>query len=290
MNKTGTFLAGSVAAVVVAALVAVAISDGGDRAGGLSVAVICAIVAFAINWIVYIPSFLAKTEHYFDLTGALTYLTVIVLSLVLSDGVDARAVLIAILVAVWAVRLGSFLFMRVKADGGDSRFVKLKLDWAGFLRIWTIQGLWVVFTLAAGVAAITSGSKTGIGVFAVVGAIVWVVGFAFEVTADRQKSAFKADPKNDGRFISTGVWAWSRHPNYFGEITLWAGIAIIAIPTLSGWQWVGMVSPIFVTLLLTKISGVPMLEWKSDKRWGDEPAYQAYKSATPVLFPRPPRS
>ena len=109
-----------------------------------------------------------------------------------------------------------------------------------------------------------------------------------EIVSDRQKSAFRNDPANAGRFINTGLWAWSRHPNYFGEIVLWIGIAIIAIPVLQGWQWATLISPVFVTFLLTKVSGVPMLEEAADQRWGGQEDYEAYKRATPVLVMKPP--
>lgn len=288
-GKTAVYLAGSLITVIVAALVTWAITDGGNSAGGVKVALICAIVAFAINWIAFVPSYLARTEHYYDLTGSATYITVTVLALVLSDDIDARSVLIAVLIGLWALRLGSFLFARVRADGKDGRFDTIKQDWALFFRTWSLQGLWVTVTLAAAVAAITSGHKADFGVLAIIGTLVWVVGFGFETVADQQKSAFRSDPANDGRFITSGVWAWSRHPNYFGEITLWLGIAIIAIPAFHGWQWVGLISPVFVTALLTKISGLPLLERRSDRRWGGEAAYEEYKAKTPVLVPRPPR-
>ena len=124
---------------------------------------------------------------------------------------------------------------------------------------------------------------------AIVGIVVWVAGFAIEAVADRQKSVFKRDPANAGRFITSGLWAWSRHPNYFGEITLWTGIAIIAVPILDGWRWVTLISPVFVFLLLTRVSGIPLLEARGKKRWGDEQAYQEYTLNTPVLIPRPPK-
>ena len=107
--------------------------------------------------------------------------------------------------------------------------------------------------------------------------------------ADLQKSRFRADPANRGRFISTGVWAWSRHPNYFGEIVIWVGVFVIAAPVLRGWQWVGILSPVFVTLLLTRVSGIPLLEKRADRQWGGRPEYEAYKARTSVLVPRPPR-
>jgi len=124
-------------------------------------------------------------------------------------------------------------------------------------------------------------------VFAAIGFLVWVFGFAFEVTADTQKSRFRADPNNKGKFIHTGLWAWTRHPNYFGEIVLWVGVAIIALPVLRGWQWVTLISPVFVALLITRISGVPLLEKQADERWGGQEDYEAYKERTPVLIPRP---
>jgi steroid 5-alpha reductase family enzyme len=119
-----------------------------------------------------------------------------------------------------------------------------------------------------------------------VGFLIWVFGFAFEVIADSQKSRFKADPANEGKFINTGLWARSRHPNYFGEIVLWIGVAVIAFPVLQGWQLVTLISPVFVTLLLTRISGLPMLERRADETWGGQEDYEAYKGRTPVLIPR----
>jgi steroid 5-alpha reductase family enzyme len=141
-------------------------------------------------------------------------------------------------------------------------------------------------TLAAALVAITTTTRKEIDLFAMMGFLVWVIGFAFEAVADAQKSRFNADPANRGKFISTGLWSRSRHPNYFGEIVLWVGVAIIALPVLQGWQWVALISPVFVTLLLTKVSGVPLLEKKADEMWGGQEDYEAYKKNTPVLIPR----
>ena len=274
--------------VVVGALVSLAGSDGSVTVGSLPVFALCGLLAFAINWLVFIPSNIAKTEMYYDLTGSITYVTVVAVALLLSEDLDARAVIVGAMVLVWALRLGTFLFRRIRREGKDGRFDEIKTDPLRFFMSWTLQGLWVLLTAAAALAIITGTQREQLGVVGVVGIVVWLVGFAIEVTADRQKSAFKADPANEGDFIDVGLWAWSRHPNYFGEITLWTGIAIIAIPVLSGWQWVTLISPFFVTLLLTKVSGIPMLEQRADDRWGDEQAYQEYKATTPVLVPRPP--
>lgn len=280
---------GLLIAVVLGVLLGLAGGDGGERAGGLSVFALVTLAAFVINVAVFIPSFRARTEHYYDLTGSLTYLTVTVLALVLTSELDTRAFIAAILVLVWAGRLGAFLFRRVKRAGGDGRFDEIKQSWLRFLMAWVVQGLWVVLTAGAALAAITSGAKAEFGVVGAIGLVIWLIGFGIEVVADSQKTAFKNDASNDGRFISSGLWAWSRHPNYFGEITLWTGMAILALPALAGWQYATLISPVFVTVLLTKVSGVPMLEARSDKKWGGQKDYEAYKAATPVLVPRPPR-
>ena len=280
---------GIVASLVIGALVILAGSDASTKVGSIAVFALCGIVSYVINWIVFVPSNAAKTEHYFDLTGSITYLALTALALALSDDLDARAVIVAVMVAVWAARLGSFLFRRVRRDGRDGRFDRIKTDPLRFFMTWTLQGLWVLLTLACGLAIITSSQRQSIGWVAIVGIVVWVAGFAIEVVADQQKSVFKRDPANAGRFITSGLWAWSRHPNYFGEITLWVGIAIIALPILEGWAWVTLISPVFVFVLLTRVSGIPLLEARGKKRWGDEQAYQHYTRSTPVLVPRPPR-
>ena len=115
-----------------------------------------------------------------------------------------------------------------------------------------------------------------------------MIGFGIEAVSDSQKTTFKNDPANTGAFINVGLWRWSRHPNYFGEIMLWTGMAIMVLPALRGWQYATLISPAFVFVLLTRVSGLPMLERRSDKKWGGQPDYEAYKAATPVLMLRPP--
>jgi len=243
-----------------------------------------------INWVAFVPSFAKRTEHYYDLVGSVTYLSTTLLALVLASPAGARGWLLTGLIVIWAGRLGTFLFQRVKAAGKDGRFDAIKQSGPRFLMAWTLQGLWVIFTAAAAHAAIASANPEPLGVVAVLGLVVWLIGFAIEVVSDRQKSAFKADPTNEGRFIGEGLWAWSRHPNYFGEIVLWIGVAIIAVPVLSSWQYLTLLSPVFVIVLLTRVSGVPALEARADRRWGGQDDYERYKANTPVLLPRPPRS
>jgi steroid 5-alpha reductase family enzyme len=267
-------------------LVALAGSQGGSEIGGVPLFALLVGLSFAIQWLAFVPAYWLQTEKFFDLTGSVTYLSIIALALFLSSGVDARTILLAILVAVWAIRLGTFLFGRIKKAGKDDRFNEIKPSFLRFLNVWTIQGLWVTFTAAAALVAITTTSRAALDGFAVVGLLVWLAGFGIEVAADLQKSRFNAEPGNKGRFIRMGLWARSRHPNYFGEIVLWVGIAIIALPVLAGWQWVALISPLFVILLLTRVSGIPLLEERADAKWGGQKEYETYKKQTPVLIPR----
>ncbi|MBL8138927.1 MAG: DUF1295 domain-containing protein, partial [Acidobacteria bacterium] len=142
----------SVVGLLVGVAIGVAVAAAGSQHGvtvaGWPVFAVCAALSFAINWLVYVPSFIRQTEHYFDLTGSLTYVTVVVTALVLSGAVDARALLLAALVVVWAGRLGSFLFARIRRDGRDGRFDALKPNPLRFLLTWTLQGVWVLLTVA----------------------------------------------------------------------------------------------------------------------------------------------
>jgi steroid 5-alpha reductase family enzyme len=250
---------------------------------------LCVAVAFAINWLVWVPSSIARTERFYDLTGSVTFVAVTALALVATRAPGGAAlvwrVVLAAMVVVWAVRLGSFLFIRVRRDGSDGRFDAIKVDPVAFLATWTLQALWVSVTAAAALAALTVPEGLG-GVWAVVGLVVWGKGFAIEVIADAQKRRFRANAANAGRFITSGLWSRSRHPNYFGEILLWCGVALMAVPTLSGWRWLVLISPVFVWLLLTRVSGVPLLEARAAARFGDDPAYGAYVARTPVLVPQ----
>jgi len=272
--------------ILIGVLVALAGSQGGAAIAGMPVFALVVGLAFLIQWLVFIPSFRMQTEKFFDLTGSLTYISLTLIAALLSANLDARSLLLAALVIVWALRLGTFLYRRVHKAGKDDRFDEIKPSFIRFLNVWTIQALWVTFTAAAALVAITTSVRKELDLFAGIGALIWAFGFAIEVVADSQKSRFNADSSNKGKFIQTGLWSRSRHPNYFGEIVLWIGIAVIALPVLQGWQWVALISPLFVTLLLTRVSGIPLLEKKADQKWGGQPEYEEYKKRTPVLIPR----
>jgi len=284
-----TAIAAIPAVLVVGAAVGWMGSRGGGTVSGLPIFAALYGLAFLIQWAVFVPSYLLRSERFFDITGSVTYVSVVALAVALSPAPDTRSVLLALLIAIWASRLGTFLLRRVLRSGKDERFDQIKRSFARLFLTWTLQGLWVSLTLAAALAALTTGVRQPVGVPAFVGLGLWIVGFGFEVLADAQKAAFRADPGNAGEFIRSGLWRWSRHPNYFGEILLWIGIAVIAAPVLRGWQWATLISPAFVALLLTRVSGIPMLEKRADKKWGGREDYEAYKRTTSVLIPRPPR-
>lgn len=284
-NKTVSSMVASFFVVVVGGLMAWAGSYKGVRLGGMPVFAIVICWAFVVQWLAFIPSYLLRSERFYDLTGSLTYISGIVLAVVLSGSFGGRSILLLALVLVWAARLGTFLSRRVRRAGKDDRFDTIKDSFSRLFMTWTLQALWVSLTLAAALAAVTSTEPGRLDVFAYAGLAVWLIGFGFESVADLQKSRFRADPANKGSFISSGLWGVSRHPNYFGEITLWVGIALIALPALQGWQFASLVSPVFVYLLISRISGVPLLEKKADATWGGQAEYEAYKQRTPVLVP-----
>ncbi len=258
----------------------------GSRLYGLPLMVAMAVGVFAVQWIGLIHARLFETEHYFDLVGSLTYVTVTVFAVQQAIDFGLRQQLIAAAVMIWALRLGPFLFMRIKKAGEDQRFRKIKLSTPRFLLTWTLQGTWVFITAGAALAAIMTPNTDALGGVFYAGVILWIIGFLVEVIADNQKSRFKADPANEGRFINTGIWSRAQHPNYFGEIVLWTGVAVMAWPSLSESALIFLVSPLFVALLLTRISGIPLLRKTAGARWGDDPEYQAYLKETPVLIPR----
>ena len=280
-----------VSVLLIVSLVASAIDANSVEINGLPAVAWCAIIAFAVQWLAWIPASIRQTERFYDLTGGLTYLAVVAFSLWAgsqSESPSTREWLISALVAIWAIRLSSFLFLRIRHAGKDGRFDRLKTSPVRFLVPWTLQALWVFLTLNVVVVINSqSGSSPPLGIWDGIGLVVWLLGFGIEVVADSQKTAFNAKPENEGKWIDEGLWARSRHPNYLGEILLWTGVAIFGVACFEGLEKVALISPVFVYLLLTKVSGIPLLERRSLDRWRDNPDYQRYRENTPALFPLP---
>ena len=285
MKRTVTIPATFIS-IALGVLIALAGSQGSEIYNGVALFALCASVSYVLHWIIFIPSYIYQTEHYFDLTGSISYLSAIGLGFYLNPSMDPRDLLIGVLIVIWAVRLGTFLFSRVKQDGKDGRFTIMKTQFHWYIMTWTLGGLWVFLTMAAGLAAITSNVNIPLGAMAYLGLALWVFGFSIEVIADKQKRDFKKKQNKEKEYITSGLWAWSRHPNYFGEITLWIGIAVIALNTLTGVEYITLISPVFVYVLLTRMSGINLLESIADERYGDLEEYQRYKRNTPVLIPK----
>jgi steroid 5-alpha reductase family enzyme len=256
---------------------------------GVPAILLCAAVSFIVHWIVAIPSLVTSSEKYFDFTGMIATLLLVATSIfaLLGQGeqVSIRSTTVAIFVSIWTLRLGIFLYIRIVKSGEDKRFREIKKSLPKFLMTWTLSALWVFLTTVNAVSIIILNQHANLDLFFIAGFFLWVLGFAFETVADKQKKNFSEIPENKDKFITLGLWSISRHPNYFGEILLWTGIAIISLPLLSGWQFLTLVSPVFVYLLLTKISGLPFLEEKAEKKWGNDKKYLEYKNNTPILIP-----
>ena len=257
-------------------------------ATGIDLVLRVVILAFIIQWIAFLPAYIFQTEKFYDLTGSITYLSVIWYSLTSSSNYFANLnvanIIIVLLITLWAVRLGSFLFMRIHKDGEDKRFRTIKPSATQFFMTWTLQGLWVSLCSMCALTAISSDSGIVINTLFYLGLGLFIFGFVTEVIADKQKTAFRSIPENRDKFITTGLWAKSRHPNFFGEIILWTGIAVMSFSSLTGLQYLTLISPVFTYLLLVYVSGVRMLEAQADKKWGDNEEYIKYKAETPVLM------
>ena len=245
------------------------------------------ILAFLIQWVAYIPAYLFQTEKFYDLTGSLTYLTVIwfvYFSSGQTNEFNTQSLLLTVLISLWAVRLGSFLFSRIHKDGEDKRFRTIKTSASQFFMTWTLQGMWVSICSMCAITGISSTEGIIPNNLFYIGFTLFIIGFSIEIIADRQKTIFRSIEENKDKFITTGLWSKSQHPNYFGEILLWSAVAIMSFSSLSGTQYLTMISPVFTYVLLVYISGVRMLDDMGNKKWGHIEEYKAYKKNTPRLF------
>ena len=243
--------------------------------------------AFLIQWVLFIPAYIFQTEKFYDLSGSFTYIFVICYvsySFYLENGINIGNIILGSAIIIWAIRLGSFLFFRIHNAGEDKRFRNIKPSATRFFMTWTLQGMWVSICSACALTAISTSKGVQVNSLLYVGLAFFLIGFLIEVVADSQKSKFRSNPENKNKFVNTGLWSLSRHPNYLGEITLWLGITIMSISSLSEWQFVTLISPIFTYILLVYVSGVRLLEASGRKKWGHLESYQDYLKKTPSLI------
>ena len=285
-----TFLSITAFTFLVCWLLAVTVSENTLAINGTSLIIKAMCISFVIHGVLFIPSYVFQTEKFYDLTGSVTYITIISYVIYeiyqVSESLDPRILVIAACIMVWTIRLGGFLFWRVLKDGEDKRFRSILPSFTQLLMTWALSAAWVFIQSLSALVAITAVTQVEFGILGYVGLSLWLFGFIFEVIADHQKTKFKANPDNEGRFINEGLWKKSRHPNYFGEIVLWVGVSIMSVASMKGLQYVSLISPLFSFLLIYYVSGVRMLEARSDKKWGSSKDYQEYKNNVPVFVPK----
>ena len=245
------------------------------------------IIAFIMQWVLFLPAYFLQTEKFYDIVGSSTYLTVVLytfFSSYISSGFNIGNLIISFLIITWALRLGFFLFLRICKEGEDKRFKFIKPSATRFFMTWTLQGMWVSVCSLSALTAMSSPTGVVVNGMLFIGISIFIFGLLLEIIADYQKTQFRNQPENKGHFISSGLWAYSRHPNYVGEIVLWTGVSVMSFSSLSGVQYIALISPIFTYLLIVYVSGVRILEASGEKRWGHLKSYQEYLKNTPSLL------
>lgn len=241
-------------------------------------------LALVINLVMFVPAFLFKTDRLTDISYALSFIVLVAVAF-LRSSLDNAHLLLLIAITVWAVRLGGFLLFRIWKIKRDKRFDGMRESFRRFLGFWVLQGI-SVFVVLLSALSLWLKPDLQLNAYSLGGIYVFVVGLFIEATADWQKFGFNKKPKNKGKWIDSGLWKLSRHPNYFGEILVWVGMWLYVVPYMEGRElFIVLVSPLFIMTLLILVSGIPLLEKSADKKWGKVKAYQEYKKKTPVLVP-----
>jgi steroid 5-alpha reductase family enzyme len=247
------------------------------------------VVAFAVNGAFFAVAAARRTDVVTDLSYSLTFALLAVV-LLFTGAREPVQLVASLLVVVWAVRLGAYLFRRILRMKIDHRFDEMRDRPLRFARFWLLQAITVAVVMLPVSYLLGRDHPPGFGAWAIAGTCVWLVGLVIEAVADGQKSAFRAKGENRGRFVAIGLWRYSRHPNYFGEMLVWWGLFVYAVPVLHGAAFAVVIGPVFITLLLLFVSGIPLLERSADEKYGSDAAYRDYKRRTSILIPLPPRS
>ncbi len=233
---------------------------------------------------VFLIALLIKDNSIVDVAWGLGFILVALTTLFTRPGFEARHALVTGLVVVWGLRLAAHIFFRNRGRGEDFRYAKWRRDWGrwfiprSFLQIFMLQGVFMLIVASPVVLVNHSGLK-GLTVLDGLGTLVWITGFLFEAVGDYQLRKFKQNPEGRGKIMTTGLWRYTRHPNYFGEAALWWGIFLIALSVTGG--WVAIISPLTIGFLLLKVSGVTMLE----KKYAGNEEFAAYARRTSAFFP-----
>lgn len=251
---------------------------------------LCAIVTICYQLSFFFVAASLKFDKVTDFAGGTNFLVLAVLTFILGQSYYPRQILVTVGVVLWAMRISGFLLYRILVTGEDKRFDEMRNNFWKFLGFWVFQMFWV-FTGCLPVMIINANQTTAslnLGAQDYIGVAMFVVGLWFEFEADRAKFAFKTDPTKKGKWCNTSVWAYSRHPNYFGEMFLWWGIWTVVQSTLSeAWMYVSLFGPIFTMMILCFGSGMNLSEPQYNRRWATNADYQEYRRTTSILIPMP---
>ena len=266
----------------------------------MSLYLVNALVVWGFMTVFFIIAQAKKNNGIADIAWGLGFIVIAIssfLTQVLSAGFDQvnlAAIVLSLLVLVWGGRLFFYLGLRNWNKAEDYRYVAMKKKWQtnilikSYVYVFILQGvLMYIISLPIQISYTFLNAQTSPLYFIIigVGVLLWLIGFYFEAVGDAQLKAFKNNPKNKGEILQTGLWKYTRHPNYFGETLMWWAVWIVSIATLEAMNFVGVVGPIIITLLLLFVSGVPLLE----KKYKDNEKFQAYAKKTSVFFPLKPK-
>ena len=246
-------------------------------------------ISVGINAIFFAFAAALRTDKVTDLSYSLSFVVLTVVLFIWGRGLLFAHIVTAVLICAWGIRLGAYLFARILKTGVDHRFDDMRYRPLRFARFWALQALTVWVVMLPAIRLFSRPGSSAVPWVSIVGFGLWVIGFSVEVVSDAQKSAFKKDPANRNRFIASGLWRYSRHPNYFGESLLWWGLFVAAVPFLSGWDFLVAIGPLYLTLLLLFVSGVPLLEKSAASKYGKDTDYLEYKRRTSIFLLLPPR-
>ena len=237
------------------------------------------LISLAIQIILFIPAFLFKTDKLTDLSYGLTFILLAFIGFISGSESIGRTILF-VMISLWALRLISYLFIRVNKVGKDSRFDGIRESFSRFIKFWFGQGVIVWLVSLSSILAFAYSDFT-FNTISYVGAIIFASGLIIETIADWQKFQFKKDKKNAGRWTDVGLWNYSRHPNYFGEMLVWIGIWIYVASMISlKYALIGLLSPAIIIVILLFVTGIPTPEKKYDERYAKNKEYKKYKQST----------
>lgn len=243
--------------------------------------------SFIIQIIFFIYAALFKTDKVTDLSYGLTFILVTLFALFQNQTYFTYQLIVTSLITLWGIRLAGYLFIRIIKTKRDKRFDGIRENFFKFAQFWFFQAIavWAISLPSTYLHSLKVDFQ--LNTVMILGILIWLVGIITETIADAQKFKFKNNSKNKGKWIESGIWKYSRHPNYFGEMLCWWGIFIISIPFQSGLSWLTITGPVFITYILLFATGIPTLEKKYNQRYKDNKDYQKYKKETNLLIPLP---